>query len=99
MINEQHAWPYWSVDLPGLTEANARRLLVWAEDEDVALGGIAVDPSDAFSVHMDRETVAALLAALEIALRSNELPAEQVEVVRGFADQLGDWMSSSPAAG
>lgn len=97
MINERHVWPYWSVDLPGLTEANARRLLSWAADEDVALGGIAVDPADAFSVHMDRDTVAALLVSLEVALRSDGLSAEQAEVARGFADQLRDWMSNSSA--
>lgn len=95
MSNERHVWPYWSVDLPGLTEANARRVLSWAADENVALDGIAVDPANAFSVHMDGDTVAALLASLEVALRSNELPAEQVEVARGFADQLRDWMFNS----
>lgn len=52
MTDERHAWPYWSVDLPGLTEINANRLLAWTAQEDIALGGIAVDPAEAFSVHI-----------------------------------------------
>ena len=95
MSNEPLVWPYWSVDLPGLSEANARRLLSWAATEGVALDGIAVDPVETFSVHMDAETVAGLLASLEIALRSGELPATQAEVARGIADQLRDWTSYS----
>ena len=97
MTDEKYVWPYWSVDLPGLSEANSRRLLIWAAHQNVALDGIAVDPADAFSVHMDRETVSALLTSLEIALRSDELPSDQVAVVRGFADQLHDWLSISSA--
>lgn len=92
MTDERHVWPYWSVDLPGLTEDSAQRLLAWAADERLSLGGTAVDPAHMFSAHIDRESVEVLLAALEYALGSGGLAGEQASVARGFADQLGEWM-------
>jgi hypothetical protein len=93
MNNEQLSWPYWSVDLSGLTEINAQRLLAWAESEGVTLKGNVVDPARSLSVHIDDATVEALKTALELALPSKAMPSEQIEIVRGVIDLLSDWLS------
>ena len=98
MTDEHLVWPYWSVDLPGLSEANARRLLAWAESEGAALGGMAVDPAESFSAHLDDATVEALRTALEVALQSESLGPDQAAIVRGFLDQLVEWLSTRPDA-
>jgi hypothetical protein len=96
MIDDRLVWPYWSVDLPGLDEVNARRLIAWTEHEGACIGGIAVDPALSFSTHLDDGTVEALKEALEFALRSESLPLDQSEIVRGFTDQLSDWLARRP---
>jgi len=96
MIDEKLVWPYWSVDLPRLSEHSARSSLAWAESARVSLGGIAVDPASACSVHLDDVTVESLRQALQVALRSKSLPLEQSEIVRGLHDQLTSFLSGRP---
>jgi hypothetical protein len=97
-MGEHLVWPYWSVDLPGLRRADARRILVWAETEEASLGGIAVDPMLSYSAHLDGATVEAMTEALNVALESNSLRPEQSEIARSLCDQLTDWLSTRPGS-
>lgn len=63
MVNDA----YWSVDLPGLSESGAARLIEHAAEVGVAEGGAAVDPRSWLTLHMDRETVETLAEGLRAA--------------------------------
>jgi hypothetical protein len=91
MSAESHQWPYWSVDLPGLTESGAERVVSMAVGEGLAAQGIVVGPDDAFSVHMDRDTVEAVTEGLRAVIGHAELDPEHNEIVRGFLEILEDW--------
>jgi hypothetical protein len=88
-------WPSWSVDLPGLSEANAERVISWANRENVSLGGSAVDPAVWYSVNFDSETVQPVLDGLRIALDSKALNEEQRRVITLVAEDMGEWLTTA----
>lgn len=57
---------YWSIDIPGLTKAQAGALLAYAKD-NFDLFGSAADPSLWLIAHMGADTVRPILEAIEIA--------------------------------
>lgn len=75
---------YWAVDWPGLTEAQADRLVEIAAAE-LGIGGITVDPRYFFTSHIDDETARALASALE----SQGTPVN----AEGLLEVLQDWLS------
>jgi hypothetical protein len=85
-------WPYWSVDLPGLSEANVQRVLAWAARENVSLGGSAIDPAGWFTSHIDRATAESLRDGLCTALDSGFLGEEQRSIITRFAETLDEWL-------
>jgi hypothetical protein len=90
-------WPYWSVDLPGLSEANAKRIIAWSAQENVALGGSAVDPAGSFTSHIDRPMAESLRDGLRIALEPKALSEEQRSMMAGFPDTLDEWLANATA--
>jgi hypothetical protein len=59
---ESASWPHWALDLPGLTQPNAEKLIEVAESLGVAAS--AVDPADWLTLHCDRSTALTLARAL-----------------------------------
>jgi hypothetical protein len=88
-------WPYWSVDLPGLSEANAKRVLAWAAEENVSLGGSTVDPAGSFTSHIDRAMAEFLRDGLRVALDSEALGEGQRSIITGFAETLDEWLANA----
>lgn len=87
-------WPYWSVDLPGLTEAGAERLIAPAEGDGLSLGGSSGDPRQWFTVHVDVHTVRSVLRALQT-LEPDALSTADAVVVEGITEDLQDWLSEA----
>jgi hypothetical protein len=88
-------WPHWSIDLPGLSEANAKRVIAWSAQENLALGGSAVDPAGSFTSHIDRAMAESLRDGLRIALDSNALSEEQRSMMTGFTETLEEWLANA----
>ncbi|UFS59092.1 hypothetical protein [Subtercola endophyticus] len=88
-------WPYWSIDLPGLSPKNGVRLLEWAKRENISLTGILIDPTNSYTSSVDAETAQTLVAAIEIALESNKLQTDQVLIAKSLAGQVRDWLDQS----
>jgi hypothetical protein len=64
MKEADSSWPYWSIDLPGLSRSSAEELLQVAQQEDLSVSGLLVDPALFLTLHIDRETVDAVCNAL-----------------------------------
>lgn len=55
MKDADSSWPYWSVDLPGLSRSSAEQLLQIAEQEGLSTSGLLVDPTLFLTLHMDSD--------------------------------------------
>jgi hypothetical protein len=78
---------YWAVDIPGLTERQAKELVQLCEDAGIGeeVGCMPVDPRDFLTVALDRKSVEALVQALDGGQgRSGE--ADLLEVMAGWLD-------------
>jgi hypothetical protein len=82
--------PYWSVDIPGLREEEARQLLQWASANRAGWfgNGTAVDPREWLTLNLDRESVQMLLDALRAA--PNLAPGADA-----MAEDFADWLAST----
>jgi hypothetical protein len=85
-------WPYWSVDLPGLSQAQAVEIISAAERAGLPSGGTAIDPREVLTVHLDRRTVESLHHVLTSNLVSFPSVSEELSIVLGFAEILKDWL-------
>lgn len=56
-------YPYWSIDVPGLDEEDAKELVLLAGERS-GNGATVIDPSHWLTLHMDRETVEIIASAL-----------------------------------
>lgn len=92
---EPVAWPYWSVDLPGLSERDAERIVRRAARKQVASGGSVVDPALRLTMHVDHATAHALAEALSAALSGDELSAEDRTISQSTLDTVSEWMARS----
>ena len=92
--NADLEWPYFSLDLPGLTREGARRLLNVAGREGLSLGGSVLDPRQWWSNHMDAETVRAVALGLELAIESGALTWEDDRIIRLIAGSARDWLEA-----
>jgi hypothetical protein len=72
--------PYWSLDLPGLTESQATDLLCVAEARHGIVGGSAIDPKAWLTLHVDRSTAETIAAAL-VRLSDDHIAESMGEVV------------------
>jgi hypothetical protein len=96
MTENQFGRPYWSVDLPWIGRAQAEEFLAMAVKAGMPFGGTAVDPSEFFTIHLDRSTVEVMYRALS--------PAEKDEgsataAWQGFAavrEVLKEWLDQNP---
>lgn len=83
--------PYWSLDIPGLTEDQAEQLLATVKEEQFGWfgSGTASDPSIWLTLHLDRATAQMLYDAL----MSNP------ETERGLAEPIGEWLQQATNRG
>ncbi|MGY2128578.1 hypothetical protein [Blastococcus sp. SYSU DS0617] len=88
-------WPYFSLDLLGLTKGGAERLLATARQENLALSGSIIDPEQWWSTNMDRATVEPLVHAWEVALQTGSLTSDEAEVVRLMLGSAREWLADS----
>ena len=78
---------YWALDVPGLTHDQAIRLASLVADSQVGLPASLVDPSQFLTLHLDRESVQVLRAALG-AINTNEVGIGLMEII-------DDWLLDS----
>ena len=80
---------YWSVDIPGLTEGEAKQLVEWVKAQQLGWFGSAsaVDPGTFLTLHLDRDSA----RILHDGLMSNPETATE----HGLAEAIGDWLSRS----
>jgi hypothetical protein len=97
---ETSDWHYWSLDLPGLTEAQAADLLGTAQGKGLAEGSI-VDPRRFLTLHMDRVTVECLRDALKVASNVPGLSSDTARVCAGMMEDFSEWLekTSDPPVG
>jgi hypothetical protein len=81
-----HSGSYWSVDFPGLTEDQANELLQHASK--LGIDGFTEDPGLFLTISMDRDTAAALCAALADKTRD--------PVSQGLLESVQSWLASTP---
>jgi hypothetical protein len=83
---------YWSLDIPGLTEAEARQLAEWVEANRAGWFGkaSALDPRETLTLHLDRDSVEALHEAFESARESGG---------QGLREVIAAWLEWSSAQG
>lgn len=93
MNDHEKDWPYWSVDLPGLTRAQAQSLVEIAERTGMPAGGTVVDPASFATLHLDRATVESLVRVLDAA-RTNHLTFDTADIgiVTGVLEVLQEWI-------
>lgn len=86
---------YWTVDLPGLDREGAEQVLGWAKSRRLGEGGSLVDPAAFLTLHLDRDTVETLVAALSASAAETGGP-EQGDVGRviagGILEVFRDWL-------
>jgi hypothetical protein len=82
--------PYWSLDVPGLTEAEARQIVEWVKVSGAGWFGkeSPLDPRDWLTLHLDRESAQTLHAALTD-------PREPNSSGRGLTEAIGKWLQWS----
>jgi hypothetical protein len=90
----QDGWPYWSVDLPGLSRSNAQQVLETAERSGLSFGGTLVDPAQFLTLHLDGPTVEAVHAVLARGQESAQIANNSDAVtVNGFTELLEEWLN------
>lgn len=84
---------YWSLDIPGLTEEDARRLQV-AHAPEFPFGVLVVDPSVALLRGYDRDTVELLVKCLEAGLATGLDHADEAGAM-SLLEDFRDWLSGA----
>jgi hypothetical protein len=81
---------YWSVDVPGLTEREAKQLVEWVKAKQFGWFGSAsvVDPTTLLTLHLDRDSAQMLYDGL-MSKRENATPEH------GLAASIRDWLEGS----
>jgi hypothetical protein len=82
--------PYWSVDIPGLTEGEAKQLVEWADAKQFGWFGSAsaVNPTMFLTLHLDRDSARMLYDGL---MRNPETATPE----HGLAESIGEWLNRS----
>jgi hypothetical protein len=81
---------YWGIDIPGLTEDEAKRLAEWADTNQIGRSGPAIicDPAFSLTVSLDRASAQMLYDGL----MSNP---ETASAEHGLAGEISDWLDWS----
>jgi hypothetical protein len=79
---------YWSIDVPGLTEGEAKQLVEWIEAKQFGWTGSATvaDPTTSLTLHFDRDSARMLYDGL----MSNP---ETATPEHGLAEIVRDWLN------
>jgi hypothetical protein len=85
---------YWSLDIPGLSETDARKILRRVRRRRFGKFASAADPRDFWNVSMDRATVSTLLSALS-AQRDRALLMGEKETGDSLIEDLQHWLAWS----
>jgi hypothetical protein len=82
--------PYWSVDIPRLTEGEAKQLVEWADATQFGWAGStsAVNPTMFLTLHLDRDSTRMLYDGL---MRTPETATPE----HGLAGSIGEWLNRS----
>ena len=83
--NDDH---YWSVDLVGLTAADARAVVDFASQKLNVVAANAIDPSHWLSLHLDRATAKAIATGLAQI-------AGQNQSAEGLLEDVTEWLEWS----
>lgn len=81
---------YWSLDLPGMTSDQASQVVAVIESGGVDLNAVPVDPAVFLTLHMDRDTVEALVAGL-----AEARPSRVVENMKEAFVEWLEWLDES----
>jgi len=91
-IKDDLGWPYWSVDIPGLNEKQAKDLLTFADRAGIGIGGTAVNPAAFLTLHLDKETVTSILHVLNDVRAKSSLDTQEVLTISGLSEILKEWI-------
>ncbi|MBI1379015.1 MAG: hypothetical protein GC157_16270 [Frankiales bacterium] len=80
----------WTLDVPGLTRAQADELVSFIQDSGMSDFATAVDPANFLTLHLDRETAASLRRAISRAGNTDRSP-DSVDLA-GLSEVLSDWL-------
>lgn len=81
---------YWSIDIPGLSEPDAKRIADWAMEHGLApLGAWPVNPGVFLTPGLDAATVKVLVEALKRA-GAEPAAAGMAEILRKWLDVCAD---------
>lgn len=89
--NDSH---YWDLDIPGLSERQARRLATLIRNSGEVGQVILSNPSLVLTLRLDRRTVEALRTAI-LAGEASNLDRRDEDVIRGVVEDLDDWLASN----
>lgn len=86
---------YWDLDIPGLNEAQARRLASMILEAGEVQQAILSDPALTLTLRLDRHTVQQLQIAITAALESH---ADELDdfTLRGVVEDIDEWLASQP---
>jgi len=82
---------YWALDVPGMTEEQAAATAAWLSHE-YGLTGIAVDPAEWMTMHIDASTVRVLADA------TSRYPSGN-DVATGMLEEFQAWLAASRPEG
>lgn len=85
---------YWSVDIPGLTEEQARAL-EGRLSEEFEFGVIVGSPRDFLTRHFDVETVHVLVRSLDAALGAGGLTVADTIGAESLLDDFATWLQQA----
>jgi hypothetical protein len=78
---------YWSIDVPGMTEEQARRLASIIRTSGLDLEPLLVNPANFLTFHIDRESAETLRSGL-LGIRSNSIGD-------GLRESIEEWLAST----
>jgi hypothetical protein len=95
VTEDEFNWPYWSVDIPGMSRGQAEELLDLAVKVGMSFGGTAVDPSDFLTLQLDRTTVESLYLALS-PVEGHSTSTWDEQISAGVREILKEWLDGLP---
>lgn len=99
---DDDSWPYYALDLPGLSHDDAERILDLIKEQGSALGsllsgpgvspGTVVEPGSWYVRSWDRCAVRAMKTASEIALASGRLSDADTTILTSGVEDFTEWL-------
>ncbi|WGL52640.1 hypothetical protein P5P86_02170 [Nocardioides sp. BP30] len=83
---------YWSLDIPGLDEDGANRLLAVAETFDSVEAASVIDPTLFYSMHLSREAVVIVVRLLRASLSDASLTNDDTYLATNLREELTEWL-------